>query len=219
MVDEEDKKGLIGVMRDEWMNQVYSAEEEALIKQVCHMLEGSLKEESWVRVQSIDPLVKMESNHYHKNGTAIGRANAVVDASIEECAAWEFAKMSRERYKAHYDGGGTDRDVIKLTEHSDLFRIVLDLKIPSIDTREFLTRSCWRMVDENTMVCAYENAEDVRFPRKKHVRASTDSFFRYEKLPEVEGIPQTKVTYCIQVDLKGFIPKTIMNSKIVWTMR
>ncbi|GMH82655.1 hypothetical protein TrST_g12212 [Triparma strigata] len=48
MVDEEDKKGLIGVMRDEWMNQVYSAEEEALIKQVCHMLEGSLKEESWI---------------------------------------------------------------------------------------------------------------------------------------------------------------------------
>ena len=40
-------------------------------------------------------------------------------------------------------------------------------------------------------------------------------FFKYERLPEVNDIPQTRVTYCIQVDLRGLIPMFITNSKII----
>ena len=60
-----------------------------------------------------------------------------------------------------------------------------------------------------------------RFPPgagKGYIRASQGAFWKYERLPEIRGIPQTRVTYTQQVDLKGFIPSFVMNSKIVGTL-
>ncbi|GMI18487.1 hypothetical protein TrLO_g14652 [Triparma laevis f. longispina] len=77
------------------------------------------------------------------------------------------------------------------------------------------------MVDENTMVVGFEDIEDDSFPigaGKKYVRASSGAFWKYERLPEVNGIPQTRVTYCQQADPQGFIPKFVVNSKIVETL-
>ena len=45
-----------------------------------------------------------------------------------------------------------------------------------------------------------------------------NSFWKFEKLPDIEGIPQTSVTYYQQVDLKGYIPQFVMNGKIVESM-
>ena len=76
------------------------------------------------------------------------------------------------------------------------------------------------MVDENAMVVGIEDIEDDNFPigaGKGYVRESGGSLWKYEKLPEMNGVPQTRVTYCQQVDLKGFVPSFVMNSRIVQT--
>ena len=103
---------------------------------------------------------------FEKGGSsaAIGRAVTIVDASIEDCAAWENAKMTRERMKGHYDFGGLDRKVVKLTNHSELFYFVIDLGVKTIAPREWLIKSVWKMVDEDTMIVCYEDAKDDRFP-------------------------------------------------------
>lgn len=38
---------------------------------------------------------------------------------------------------------------------------------------------------------------------------------RYERLPEANGNPQIRVTYITQTDLRGLIPKALVNSKMV----
>ncbi|GMI16290.1 hypothetical protein TrLO_g11948 [Triparma laevis f. longispina] len=51
------------------------------------------------------------------------------------------------------------------------------------------------MVDENTMIVGLEDIEDDNFPigtGKKYVRASSGCFWKYEKLPEMNGILQTR---------------------------
>ena len=98
--------------------------------------------------QSPDIFVTMKSV-FEKGGSsaAIGRAVTIVDASIEDCAAWENAKMTRERMKGHYDFGGLDRKVVKLTNHSELFYFVIDLGVKTIAPREWLTKVVWKMVD------------------------------------------------------------------------
>ncbi|GMH84542.1 hypothetical protein TrVE_jg1457 [Triparma verrucosa] len=68
------------------------------------------------------------------------------------------------------------------------------------------------------MVVCFEDTEHDDFPLgagKDNVRASSGSFWKYERLPEVRDIPQTRVTYVQQADLKGFIPKFLINAKIV----
>ena len=46
-------------------------------------------------------------------GRAILRASSEVDATIEECAAWEMGKMSRENVKLHLKFGGRERDMLR----------------------------------------------------------------------------------------------------------
>ncbi|GMH58858.1 hypothetical protein TrLO_g8001 [Triparma laevis f. longispina] len=210
-------------IRERWKDEVYSEEENALLERARQKFEGSFKEgKVWTRLKSPDVFVKMEAT-FEKGGSValVGRAATVVEATIEDCAAWELTRMTRERVKDHYKFGGVDRKVDKLSYHSDMYYFAVDFGIKSFALREWLVKFVWKMVDENTMIVGYEDTEDDNFPigvRKKYVRASSGAFWKYERLPEVSGTPQTRVTYCQQVDLKGFMPLFVMNSRIVQTL-
>ena len=83
---------------------------------------------------------------------------------------------------------------------------------------QWLAKIVWKFLDERTLIVGSEDVEDDRFPPgagKGYVRAMSGAFRKYERLPDVRGIPQTKVTYVQQVDLKGFIPKFLVNGKSV----
>ena len=156
---------------------------------------------------------------FEKGGSSavVGRAVAVIDAAIADCAAWEYASMTRERMKTHHKFGGLDRAVVKLTNHSELYHLAIDLGVKTFAPREWLTKGGWKILDEDTMIICYEDVEDDRFPvgaGKGYVRASSVALWKYERLPETSGIPQSRVTYVQQVDLKGFIPPFIANSKL-----
>ena len=156
---------------------------------------------------------------FEKGGSSavVGRAVAVIDAAIADCAAWEYARMTRERMRGHSKSGGLDRKVVKLTNHSELFHLAIDLGVKTFAPREWLTKAVWKILDEDTMIVCYEAVEDGRFPvgaGKGYMRASSVALWRYERLPEIRGIPQTRVTYIQQADLKGFIPPFVLNSKL-----
>ena len=216
-VDAAERRELAILMREAWEDEVYSEEEEALIQRVRQKFEGSLDESKWKLLKSPDIFVKMESIFEEEKNSAavIFRATTVVDASLEECAAWELAKMTRERMKGHLDFGGLDREVVKLNNHAELFLFAMDLGVRGFDSREWLTKVVWKMIDQNTMITTVEDIEHDDFPigANNHVRASSGCFWKYEQLDDAAGIPQTRVTYCQQADLKGFIPKALVNSK------
>ena len=164
----------------------------------------------------------MESVFEKGGSTAVvGRAVAIIDAAIADCAAYEYASVTRERMKGHQDFGGLERKAVKLTNHSNLYHVAIDLGVKTFAPREWLTKVVWKMVDEDTMIVCYEDVEDGRFPvgaGKGFVRASSGTFWKFERLPEVRGYPQTRVTYVQQVDLKGFIPALVMNSRVVQSL-
>ena len=222
-IDAADMEEFSGLIKGCWRQEVYSEEEEALLQRVCQKFEGSLEEIKWKRLNSPDTFVKMDGIFEEGRSTAmIGRAVTIVDASIEECAAWEHARMSRKRMKEHHNFGGLEKSVVKLTNHSELYYLVVDLGGKTIAPREWLTKVVWKMVSEDTMMVGFEDTKDNNFPPgagKGYVRASSGCLWKYERLPEVLGIPQTRVTYTQQVDLKGFIPSFVMNSKLTETLK
>lgn len=110
---------------------------------------------------------------------------------------------------------------MKLNNHCELFYIVYDFAIPSFSPREWLTMCVVKLLDENTIIVCYDDAVDDRFPagaKKDCVRASAGALWKYERLPEVRGIPQTKVTYVQQADGKGYMPKVAINSQMTSTL-
>ncbi|GMH56674.1 hypothetical protein TrST_g10865 [Triparma strigata] len=217
-IDAADREDLSTLLKERWMEEVYSEEETALLQRVRQKFEGTLKEGKWKQLSSPDVFVKMEVT-FEEGGSAagIGRASTTVDAAIEDCAPFELMRMTRERMQAHYKFGGLDREMMKLTNHTDLYHLVIDLGVKTFAPREWLTKVVWKKVDEDTMIVCVEDVEDDRFPAgdgKGYVRASSSAFWKYERLPEVRGIPQTRITYYQQVDLKGFVPSFVANPKI-----
>ncbi|GMH89495.1 hypothetical protein TL16_g11475 [Triparma laevis f. inornata] len=180
MVDAAERREKATLMR-EWKNEVYSEEEIALLERVREKFEGSLKEgKGWKKFKSPDIFVEMEATFEERGSTAaIGRAVTVVDATIEDCVAWEAARVTRERMRGHYREGGRGCKVVKLNDHSEIFYTAIDFGVRSFAPREWLTKIVWKMVDKNTMVVGYEDIEDDNFPigaGKKYVRASSGGF-------------------------------------------
>ncbi|GMH95294.1 hypothetical protein TL16_g13121 [Triparma laevis f. inornata] len=221
-VDKADRNEVLTFMKERWNQQNYSADENALLKRVSEKFEGSLKVGGWKHLTSPDSFVKMDSIHDEKGAMAvlIGRAITVIDASIEDCASWEYLRMARERVTLFREGGGLERKVVKLNDHCDLYYLAMNIFVGQ-KPREFLNKVVWKRENENTIIVGFEDVEVDNFPTvagKGYVRASSVAFFRYEKLPDFEGIPQTKVTYYEKLDLKGLIPRLVATARAVKTL-
>ncbi|GMH49720.1 hypothetical protein TrVE_jg2397 [Triparma verrucosa] len=229
LVEAEELRVLSNFLTEELKDEVYTAEENALIDRVSEKLDNlEEKEGTLTKVVSPDVFVKMDTTvvfdvvDHHK--TMIGRAVTVLDASVEDCVAWELLRVTRAKMKKQLEEqGGLARTVTPINGHSHIFQNCIDLKVPSFAIREWVGLCVWKWVDEYTLVVCLEDYEDeVRFPKggagKKYIRASAESYWKYEKLADSKGLPQTRVTYCQLVDLKGYITKSLTNGKIVWTL-
>jgi len=74
----------------------------------------------------------------------------------------------------------------------------------------------WKQTEGKLVVVAADiESEEFPLGSSKHVRGQSLSFWEYERLAPQAGVPQTRVTYVIKIDLKGSIPKFIVNSKAV----
>ncbi|GMI06344.1 hypothetical protein TrVE_jg7700 [Triparma verrucosa] len=107
-IDAAVREELSDFIKEHWMEEVYSEEEEALLQRVRQKFEGSLEESKWTQLKSPDIFLTMESTYEEGGSTVgVGRAVTIIDAPVEVCAAWEVARTARETMKAHlvYDFG------------------------------------------------------------------------------------------------------------------
>jgi len=209
-VDQTDRDELARVIGEE--EQVYTAEELTLIKKVHVQLE-MLEWKNFEELDSPDHLVKMGKIFVDGSSSCVARASVTVDASVEECAAWEMAAMSRERVK---NAGSLERSLTRINEHHCVVRVVHDFKVPGFQPREFLTAQVWQQQGDKLSV-AYDDDEHEDFPRiPSLVRGLTNIHYEFKKLPPVGSLPQTRVTYTQQVDPGGAIPKFVVNGQVVY---
>ena len=96
--------------------------------------------------------------------------------------------------------------------------MVYELHIPSFLPREWLTRVVWKRKADKIVV-VYESTEHPDFPiGDSYVRALSYCSYEFQRLPPVNGIPQTHVTYNQQLDLGGALPRFIVNARAVTTL-
>jgi len=77
-------------------------------------------------LESPDHLVKM-GRVQDGEGGGVMRMSTTVDASVEECAAWEMAKTSRDN--ASKNSRSLARSLTKLNELNSLFHLILDFQV------------------------------------------------------------------------------------------
>jgi len=129
-----------------------------------------------------------------------------IDTSVEECAAYCFTFMSRNRRRMNDQKNVLARDAKSHNRHSQDNLIVRDLGFGT-RPRQWLTRHVWKRVGGDRVVYVSESIECSNlFPsaaneNNNHVRAAT-GFFSFEPITELS----TKLTYVTRVNLGGFIP-------------
>jgi len=140
------------------------------------------------KLESPDHLVKM--GKISIEGGGVGRASVTVDASIEECATWEIAKMNREQVR---DAGSLERSFTKTNDHHGVYHVVYDFKISGFQPREFLSALVWRQ-QEDKIAVFYDGVEHADFPVcPSLVRGSTTVYCEYV-LERSERVKFTRVT-------------------------
>jgi hypothetical protein len=213
--DEQERNKLARVIREE--PQFYSPEEMDLVERSNRAL-IDIKENDSQGLASPDHLVRMSWVHPGEGshvGSGIGFATAVVDASIEDCAAWELSSMSREQTKSHHERKGLGRSLTAANPHCYVYHLVVDLHLPGFQPREWVLRQVWKWDGDSrdrldTVAENFENPESYPI-NPKYVRAKAFPHMRYEKLEPIGELPQTRVTYIQGFDLGGFIPKWVVS--------
>jgi len=146
-------------------------------------------------------------------GLDVMRGAVTLDVSIEECASWEVMGMSREQTRV---SGNPERSQTSYNAHSALYRDIYDLGVPGCLPREAVLRLVWKKQGLNSFRVAYESTEVSEFPHDPNfVRMVVAIDYLYEKLPDVSGVAQTRVTYTTQADVGGSVPKFVVNREAV----
>jgi hypothetical protein len=90
-----------------------------------------------------DSLVKIKSVAVDGTHKLAGICEAIIDADIATCVAYDYIKNSWERKSKFKERGIAGEHVKKISDHSQFFYTRRDLKVPGFAQREFRTLCIW----------------------------------------------------------------------------
>ena len=108
-----------------------------------------------------DSLVKVKSVAVEGTAKMAGICEAIIDADIATCVAYDYIKDSWERKARHKERGIVGEYVKKISDHSQLFYTRRDLRVPGFAHREFRNHCIWKR-DDDGRVWTGENWADFK---------------------------------------------------------
>ncbi|GMI02833.1 hypothetical protein TrVE_jg4749 [Triparma verrucosa] len=113
-IDAAVRVGLSELMEERWGEEVYSEGEQLLIDKGKATIKAIVGSANLKVLESGDPLVTLKTAYLENDKLVTGIAESVVDGKLEEVAAFECLKMSREATRNFHRKGGI-RNIVKKT--------------------------------------------------------------------------------------------------------
>ena len=124
--------------------QIYTEQDEEAIKRGLAYFDKYNGSQKHKELKSNDPYVTLKFVHIEGESLGVGVARAIVDASVEDCAAYEYLKDSREKLAVLKKKRVMEQKVKKISNHSQLYLSVRSLGVPGLSNREWRMRSTWK---------------------------------------------------------------------------
>jgi hypothetical protein len=211
-VDKAALASLTNIIKNE--HQDYTKEEKEAINKGKKFYENCKEGRNFDDLKSPDERVKMKLVHVDGASSGTGFATTVVDASVEECAAFEFHINSRE-YKTTTKVNGILASSFKESNKHNLFlRQIRTLGVPGFSYREGRMRAIWKVESNGSIILSVADTEDLKeeFPVDPgSVFVSAHSVWYFESLQSIGNVQRTAVTFISKMDLKGAIPTSLSN--------
>ena len=154
----------------------------------------------------------MSIAHIEGDSNAYMKCVVNVDASVEECAAYCFTLTSRKRRRINDRKNVLARDAKSHNRHSQDNVLVRDLGFGT-RPRQWLTRHVWKRVGGERAVYVNESIKcsnlfpSATIENNNFVRAGGTGYISFEAITELS----TKLTYVVQVNLGGIIPRQVVD--------
>ena len=145
------------------------------------------------------------------------KCEVIIDASVEEVAAYHFLLMSRKFIKLT-SGRTIIRDAIKNNDHSNDFLNVIDHGFNV--RRKYLMRQIWEKVDDvsGKIIIAFDDIKSSKLLDKydaaklNYTKALSTGLYEFEPA-SADGtfFKKTKLTYISQVNVGGNVPHQVVE--------
>ena len=221
-IDAEEREKLAAIMSRADLDDnatPYSGDEEAQFtrvqKKFADVDKGSLR-----LLDSLDMFVKEQAAYEEGSPHIVGKSETIIDASYNTVAAYDFQNDSRYRSKSLFS---STSQVVKFNvvtrenEHSQILHREVDLLIPGFQPREFKGRIVWRKDGTDAIVNVSEPVANEQGGNGtgRVVAASVRTLMRFERLPPIGTVPQTKCIYFTQADIGGKVPVKAVNGAVL----
>ena len=210
-IDNAERDELVTLMMEGQEGQEYT-DEELVILERGKIFFHTVRDSSDLKIiESPDPLALLKTTHLDNDSLVSGYTQTTVDASLEEAATYEYLKMSREGVRTHLEKGGIEKHIRRINDHSQFYVTSRDL-IPGFGPREWRSRVIWKK-DDDKIVIVYEDTKDFdNDVVRTGVLGSAQSTWVLERMPLVQDMEQTRVTFVSRVDIGMPLPKFVMNT-------
>ncbi|GMH76095.1 hypothetical protein TL16_g06968 [Triparma laevis f. inornata] len=211
-IDDAARLELSALMRDKWQQEVYSFEELLALSNGMGFVNQVESISDLKQLGSDDKQVSVKITHVENDRLVTGVFEAVVDGGVEDIAVWEYLKMTRKQMRINR--GKIDIKIKKENNHSQLYSQVRKFNIPGLKPREWRSRVIWKH-EKTSCFVVYMDSDglDEEYPRNPtNVAASALTCWKYDKLDDIEGVPQTKVMMVSRIDISRGVPTFAMNS-------
>ena len=207
--------------------EVYSNEEIEQFDSIVSKM-SRLKDFMFTKLRSPDPRTEMSIAYIDGESSAYFKCQVVVDATLEECAAYNYTIMSRKRIKLNDKKSILFRGVKVANQHSLDNLLVRDFGY-GLRPRVFLTRHIWKKVvdsvtKETILRHAYfglDTSSNTPFQEKlgafkNSIWTQCASLYTYEHYEDPDSsYDQTLMVYVSQVDLGGILPPAAVSMSVV----
>ncbi|GMI21435.1 hypothetical protein TeGR_g6424 [Tetraparma gracilis] len=137
--------------------QIYEAREDELMARVEGEL-GNLDDRTFEELESHDRLVNMQMVFIDGQSRGIWRGTTVVDACVEDAAAWELLKTTRADKKTK-SKSILESGVFRINDHHQVAHAVHDSPVPTFSPRERVVSNIWKQMDDGSLKVFVESTD------------------------------------------------------------
>mmetsp|Transcript_14619 Transcript_14619/g.29983 ORF Transcript_14619/g.29983 Transcript_14619/m.29983 type:complete len:1930 (-) Transcript_14619:32-5821(-) len=201
------------------VKQIYSPDETKALQRGLEFHKKCEDSGIFSEITSPDNFVKMKTVHIDGESLVTGKAMTVVDASAEQCAAFEYNMSSREALKYNTESGIYDVTFNEINEHAAHYFSTRKLPYKILKDRVSRNKIIWKKEhegdDKGLVIMDVSDTVDLldEIPMTEGaVRVVAHTFWMFKPLLPIGDVPQTEVHITTKVDFKGKIPTSVVNA-------
>ena len=119
-----------------------------------------IQEGDYEELESPDFRVAMKFAYVKGSSNCVFHGVTVVDAEIEEIAAWETSKMSRENIRERHKENCLECKFRRANNHHFIYQVAYDLMPGVVDPREWVSTLIWKRTSPDSLSMTYSVCKD-----------------------------------------------------------